>query len=144
MAEVVRSTGMAVEVECSPAGERQRPGDIMIPGWRRGKPLAVDFAITARTTADAPDQIAHTKSVRYNAMCQAEGWTFLPCVGDSFGAVRGEGGRFLKQLCKLKAEKVGKSWPTPQSLFWQGMATCLVRRAAGAIADAWSRGGHIP
>ena len=55
-----------------------------------GKPLAVDFVITERTTTDVPDQIAHNKSLRYTGMCEADGLKFLPCVGDSFGTVCSE------------------------------------------------------
>jgi hypothetical protein len=144
-ANITRSAGMSVEVEASPENERLTPGDILIPGWRNGKPLAIDFSITAQALTSAPDVIAANKTKKYERMCAKEGWKFIPCVGDSFGAVRDVGGKFLTQLCKAKAEKVGKGcWPTPQALFWQAMSTCLLRRAAGAIAEAWAAGAMSP
>ena len=131
---------MAVEVEAAPDGTRRRPGDILIPGWRDGKPLAVDFAITATADLDAADRIAQTKNRAYRGLCLESGRDFTPVVGDAFGAVRADGAVFLGRLCKRLAEKKEKGWPTTQTMFWQTVSTCLVRRAAGAIADAWANG----
>jgi hypothetical protein len=145
VAALARAAGMAVEVEAAPEGQRTRPGDILIPGWRSGRPLAVDFAITAADQVDAADRIAHTKERKYSEVCWREGWQFVPVVGDSFGAVRGAGGKFLSTLCKRVAEKAEPGqWPLPQTLFWQSVSTCLVRRAAGAIAVAWAQSATPP
>ena len=143
MAVLTRSAGMAVEVEMAPEGERRRPGDIFIPGWRNGRPLAVDFAITAINQKDAADRIAHTKERKYSALCEKEGWQFVPVVRDSFGAVREASAKFLSTLCRRVVEKAEPGqWPLPQTLFWQSVSTCLVRqdmrRAAGAIVEAWA------
>jgi len=85
MAEVIRKTGKSVSVEVAPEGERERPGDIWIPGYKDGKATAVDFAISAAMDASAPDRIAFTKSSKYKAMCEKRGWLFRPVVGDGTG-----------------------------------------------------------
>ena len=64
----------------------------------------------------------------------------MPVVGDSFGAVREASAKFLSTLCRRVVEKAEPGqWPLPQTLFWQSVSTCLVRRAAGAIAEAWAQ-----
>ena len=136
---------MAVEVEAAPEGQRRRPGDILIPGWRNGRPVAVDFAITASERVESADRIAHIKEGLYNDVCWKVGWQFVPVVGDSFGAVRGKGAKFLSNLCRRVVEKAEPGqWPLPQTLFWQSVSTCLVRRAAGAIAEAWAHAATPP
>jgi hypothetical protein len=140
MAGIVRKAGMSVNVESSPEGTRSRPGDILIPGWRNGRPIAVDFAIVADLSTDAPDRVAHGKRQLYQHMCEEAGWDFIPVVGDVFGAVRAESEKFLHSLCKQLSEELGPGFPTPQTLFWQSVSTCLIRRAAGGISEAWRRG----
>jgi hypothetical protein len=140
VADAAREAGMAVEVEAAPAGTRRRPGDALIHGYKDGRPTAADFAITAATDPDAADRIAQTKERAYRSMCMEAGWDFVPVVGDAYGAVRAEGAVFLGKLCKRLSEKKEKCWPTTQTMFWQTVTTCLVRRAAGAIADAWAQG----
>ena len=100
----------------------------------------MDFAITAINQKDAADRIAQTKERKYSALCEKEGWQFVPVVGDSFGAVREASAKFLSTLCRRVVEKAEPGqWPLPQTLFWQSVSTCLVRRAAGAIAEAWAQ-----
>lgn len=140
MACIVRMAGKSVKVEVAPEGERVRPGDIWIPGFKDGKPLAVDFAISAAVDPSAPDRIAHTKVQKYKAMCDKKGWLFRPVVGDGYGAVRGEGAAFITNVIKDLTEKVGKSWPAPSTLVWRTVSSCLMRRRAEAIAEAWAHG----
>lgn len=151
MATVVRLAGKEVKIEVAPEGERERPGDIWIPGFKDGKPVAIDFAITTAADPCAADRIAHTKTQKYKVMCERLGWAFKPVVGDGFGAVRGEGAAFLNALAKMLTEKVGKGWPAPSTLMWRTVSTCLMRRRAEAIVEAWGLGltstdleGHPP
>ena len=116
MAEIVRMTGKSVKVEVAPEGERERPGDIWIPGFKDGKAMAVDFAISAAVDPSAPDRIAHTKTKKYKAMCDKKGWLFRPVVGDGYGAVRGEGATFIANIIKDLTAKIGVSLPAPSTL----------------------------
>ena len=107
MADIVRKAGMAVHVEAkADDGTRKRPGDILIPGWRNGKPMAVDFAIIASPNPDAPDRTAHGKRVLYLHACEQAGWEFTPVIGDVYGAVRAESEKFLMSLGKHLAQSL--------------------------------------
>lgn len=134
---------MAVEVEASAPGERTRPGDILIPGWRNGRPLAVDFAIVAEPCASAPDRIAIQKKLRYQDTINQVGWEFQPVVSDVYGAVRG-GMNVLQAISKKYAERKGPGYPSPSTLFWRGVSTSVWRRAGGAIASGWAKGAIPP
>lgn len=141
-ASAVRMAGMAVQIEMGTSETRQRPGDIAIDGWRDGKQIAVDFGITSQQDPTAPDRMAQAKHALYDDLCSRHGKDFVAVIGDSYGAVRGEGGKFLTSLSKKIHEKhKGRSsYPTVLDLFWRGMSTCIIRRAAGAIAAAWEDG----
>jgi hypothetical protein len=140
VAQTVRDAGMSVQIEACAPGERTRPGDILIPGWRKGKTLAVDFAIVTAHNAAEPDLTANKKHLKYDEACTNAGWEFTAAVADSHGAILGEGHRFLAALNKLRAEKIGKGYPAPQEVFWRTISTAVAWRAAGAIAAAWARG----
>jgi hypothetical protein len=140
-AAMVRMAGKEVRIEVGPEDQRVVPGDIFIPSFKDGQALAVDFSITAVMDMRAADRIAEHKVKKYDAICKAKGWVFKPVVADSFGTVRAEGSAFLNILNKTLAEKMGKEgWPSPGTLFWQTVATCLIRRRADAIAEAWAQG----
>jgi hypothetical protein len=140
VAQSVRDAGMAVQVEACAPGERTRPGDILVPGWRNGKPVAVDFAIVTAHNASEPDLTATRKHQKYDEKCTAAGWDFVAAVTDTYGGILGEGQKFLAALCKAQAEKLGKGYPAPQEVFWKSVSTAVIWRAAGAIAAAWAKG----
>ena len=137
--------GMAVQIEAGTSETRQRPGDIAIEGWRNGVKLAVDFGITTLMDASAPDSMAQAKHVAYDSLCARNHMDFTAVIADAYGAVRGEGAKFLNSLSKLIKENAASGeYPTPQDIFWRGMSTAIIRRAAGAIAGAWGRVSSLP
>jgi hypothetical protein len=140
-AAMVRMAGKEVRIEVGPEDQRVVPGDIFIPSFKDGKALAVDFSISAMMDPGAVDRIANIKEKKYSALCKEKGWDFKPVVADGYGAVRAEGSAFLNALSKTLSEKMGnEGWPSPGMQFWQAVSTCLVRRRADAIAEAWAQG----
>jgi hypothetical protein len=140
MADIIRMTGKTVHVEVAPEGKRERPADIFQPVGKDGKPNAIDLAISAAVEPAAPDRIAQTKNIKYKEMCKKMGWNFIPVVGDAYGAVRGDGAAFINSVVKELTQKLGMSWPAPSTMVWRTVTTCLLRRRAEAIAEAWSEG----
>ena len=76
--------------------QARRPADVYIPRWRRGTPMALDFAVTSGMR-DIPSSIRDASSaatsyedykrtyLNTEAACSAEGFAFTPVVCEAVG-----------------------------------------------------------
>ena len=116
---VQASLGPSREPDGLLPGSDERPADLFIPFWHKGKDAAIDFtvvnplqaALVTKVAAEGKAGVlkAHNDKIRkYFTRCEAEGIAFLPIAVDTFGGFHEEGLATLSKLGQQLARGVGK------------------------------------
>ena len=138
--------------------EARRPADVYLPRWRRGVPVALDFAVTSGLRASAVTAAAHDASSTTRAyedfktsyldtqtICINEGFNFIPMVMEAVGGGWGpSANKVFLELAKTKSLLTGDSINTTLTQIHQNLqlvlhkenARALLRRCALTTPDA--------
>ena len=137
--EILRMVGLAVEAEQSPPGQPERPADLLISSWR-GKPLAIDFTVITPTRPSAShmsssttlmDKAAELKIKKSHDICAAAGWTFLPFVADTFGAIRSDARALVSKIIKkFGTRSLLRSEADAGAAIWSAITSAVMARVA--------------
>ena len=137
-----------------------RPGDIFLPNWSQGQPLAADVTVshpsqaTARSSAEGEEtsasrraalKAAEDKVTKHGARCVAAGVQFLPLAVCTYGGWLPEGEKFVGSIAGRIADHTGQSLGVVTSQLWQRLSVALWRtnaqiilhRAPRADCEAW-------
>jgi len=128
--------------------EARRPADVYIPRWRRGAPMALDFAVssglrspstvatslqdggaTNRDYEDFKNSYLDTRNA-----CISDGFSFTPMVAEAVGGGWGpSAAKVFFELAKTKSLISGESKNKILSQFYQTTGTIIHRENARAI-----------
>ena len=121
-----------------------RPADILIAGWDRGKPAALDITVTSPLTpailgessqvAGAAALAAETRKLHVNSpKCLELGWTCIPVAVETYGSWGKEAQEMFSRLSSHLA--ISMSSPKPQVVadIYGRLNITLVRSIARAI-----------
>ena len=105
LAIIGKDAGLTIQVEASEsrAARRQadmRAADVLIHGIDT-RPLAVDVTIDSTNM----DYAAKRKNSKSRDACNAVGWSFMPFVCNTYGAMRADARDLIKKIGKILAEK---------------------------------------
>ncbi len=138
----------ANEVVIPPGGGRvspfalERPADILLIGWDRGRDVAVDITFShplnvtchplsrEKAKRHLPD-VEHAKKSKEGAQCTTVGWGFHPAAFSPWGGM-GPGAKSLWfELAKKLAPDL-QGWPRHQLLreTVEGLSLCMARSTA--------------
>jgi hypothetical protein len=144
---------------------RHRPGDVFLPNWSLGRPLAVDVTVSHPSQANAPNQAegeetsaskraavqaAGAKVRKHGPRCAAAGVDFLPMVVCTFGGWLPEGEKFVSAVARHLADHSGQTQSVVASQLWQRLSITLWRtnariilhRAPSADLEEWDLPGY--
>ncbi len=137
-------------VRCADPAAR-RPGDIYLPRWRRGTPLALDFAVTsgmrnvAAVLPDASTVLTSYEDFKRSHLntafsCSAEGFFFAPVVVEARGGAWGPAAvKVFSELAKAKSMITGEPVATLLTHLYQGLGVILHRENARAALKRMRR-----
>ena len=105
-----------------PSSPSLRPADLLVLGWKAGKPLALDFTVITpalnetpgseiRVAASLLDLACAAKVRRYRAACERDGWSFQPFAADVFGALHPS----ARRIVEVVISKYERQHPYPLS-----------------------------
>ena len=127
-----------------PNGER--PADVLLVGWSRGRDVCVDFTISSPTTLDAhPLSLERAqrhlqdaegeKTNKQKASCEAMGWGHHPAAYSPWGG-QGPAARALLQEATMRATADLEGWPKTQRILElrQGLSITLAREVGRQLA----------
>ena len=125
--------------------EARRPADVFLPRWRRGTPIALDFAVTSglrdvqaciREPSAALTTYEDYKRGHLNTerLCAEDGHAFCPMVMEAVGGAWGPAAvKVFSELAKSKSMLTGESFDILLSQLYQNLGTILRRENARAI-----------
>ena len=127
--------------------EARRPADVFLPRWRRGVPMALDFAVTSglrrsNLAASLQDGSAAVKSYEdyknthldTRATCITEGFNFTPMVVEAVGGGWGPSAtKVFYELAKTKSMLSGELKNQVLSQMYQNLGIILHRENARSI-----------
>ena len=125
--------------------QNRRPADVYIARWRRGTPMALDFAVTSGMR-DIPGSIRDASSAVTSyedfkrtyqdteRACVSEGVAFTPMVVEAVGGAWGPAAsRILSQLAKDKVIQTGENQDKVILQLYQALGVILHRENARAV-----------
>ena len=135
----------------SPSHSNSRPADILVQGWDRGRPAALDVTVTSPLTpaileetsalAGSAAHIAETRKHSANdAKCEELGWVCIPLAVESYGNWGMEALSTLKRLASLIAIYESCIMASVSSELYGHLNLSLVRSVARAIMGRESMG----
>jgi len=125
--------------------EARRPADVYLPRWRRGTPIAFDFAVTSglrniaetmrdpstATTSYEDFKRTHLDTER---LCQADGFDFCPVVVEAVGGAWGPAAtKVLNELAKSKSMMTGEKVDHLRAQLYQNLGVILHRENARSV-----------
>ena len=127
--------------------EARRPADVYLPRWRRGVPMALDFAVTSglrhsNLAASLQDGSAAARSYEdfknthldTRATCIVEGFNFTPIVVEAVGGGWGPSAiKVFYELAKAKSLLSGELKNQVLSQLYQNLGIILHRENARSI-----------
>ncbi len=127
--------------------ESRRPADVYLPRWRRGAPIAPDFAVTsglrqyniAATLQDGASAASSYEDFKNShldtrATCIVEGFHFTPMVVEAVGGGWGPAAtKVFYELAKAKSMLTGEPKNTVLSQLYQNLGIVLHRKNARSI-----------
>ena len=128
--------------------EARRPADVYIPRWRRGAPMALDFAVTsglrsaATITATLQNANATTRDYEDHKnsyldtrnACTSDGFSFTPMVAEAVGGGWGPSAvKVFFELAKTKSLMTGEPKNKILSHFYQSLGLIIHKENARAI-----------
>ena len=163
--EACKAAGLRPWRERTVDATGHRPGDVYLPNWSLGRPLAADVTVSHPSQANATttqaegevsaskraaSQAADAKVRKHGARCSAAGVDFLPLAVCTFGGWLPEGVKFVSAVARRLAEHTGQSQSVVASQLWQRLSVTLWRtnawiiqhRAPRADCEAWDLPGY--
>jgi len=125
--------------------EARRPADVYLPRWRRGTPIAFDFAVTSglrnipETMRDPSTATTSYEDFKRNhldteRLCQADGFDFCPVVVEAVGGAWGPAAtKVLNELAKSKSMITGESVDHLRGQLYQNLGIILHRENARSV-----------
>ena len=121
-----------------------QPADILIAGWDRGKPAALDITVTSTLTPDilgesskmagAAALAAETCKLYSNGpKCLELGWTCIPVAVETYGSWGKEAQAMFLRLSSHLAISMSSHKPTVLADIYDSLNITLVRSIARAI-----------
>lgn len=122
----------------------RRPADVYLPRWRRGTPIALDFAITSglrdipASIQDAASCLTAYEDFKKNHLdtariCSAEGISFAPVIIEALGGACGPTAtKIFAELAKAKAVIAGEPPDRVLTQLHQNLGIILHRENARA------------
>ena len=139
-----------------PSSNARRPADVFLPRWRRGTPIALDFAVTSGLR-DIPASIRDASSaltsyedfkrshLDTDALCNAEGFTFCPMVVEAVGGAWGLAAtKVFNELAKTKSIITGEPVDSLVAQLYQNLGTILHRENARSIVKRMCTSKRTP
>jgi len=136
----------------TPAGDadnsdQRRPADVYIPRWRRGSPVALDFAVTSglreefvSVSEHDPQQVVlqyegyKCAYLNTQQQCLEEGFALTPVVFEAVGGGLGpQGAAVIAELAKTNASASGESADCCAVSILQSLQITLHRENARAL-----------
>jgi len=123
----------------------RRPADVYLPRWRRGLPMALDFAVTSgQRNATASIRDPSTAVASYEAfkrthldterLCSTEGLGFTPMVVEAVGGSWGPAAQgIFAELAKAKSQISGEPAEVLLGHLVQNLGVALHRENARAV-----------
>jgi len=125
--------------------EARRPADVFLPRWRRGTPLALDFAVTSGLR-DIPGSIRDASSavtsyegfkrshLNTERLCSEDGFGFCPMVVEAVGGAWGpSASKVFSELAKAKTILSGESIEQSLKQLYENLGTILQRENARSV-----------
>ena len=122
----------------------RRPADVYLPRWRRGTPIALDFAVTSGLR-DIPATIQDANScltayedfkrshLDTDRLCTEEGLAFAPVIFEASGGACGPtAAKILAELAKAKSIITGEPQDRVLTHLYQSLGIILHRENARA------------
>ena len=125
----------------------RRPADVYLPRWRRGKPAALDLAVTSGLKRDMVERSAETGSAAVTtyedfkrnylateATCQENGLNFIPLICEADGGGWGPAANAVwSELAKHKSAMTGEPNSITATRLLQSLGLILHKENARAI-----------
>ena len=119
-------------------GSDDRPADVLLPHWEKGKDAALDISIVNPLQQALVEQVArdgncgvqhsfNTKVRKYSERCEAEGLAFVPIIVDTFGGWHKDSLDALNKLGRQVGRQTGKEEEETVRQLRQRVAILLVR-----------------
>jgi len=125
--------------------EARRPADVFLPRWRRGTPIALDFAVTSglrdvQACIREPQSALTTYEdfkrghLDTERLCAEDGYAFCPMIMEAVGGAWGSAAvAVFSELAKAKSLLTGESPDALLGELYQNLGTILRRENARAI-----------
>jgi hypothetical protein len=128
--------------------EARRPADVYIPRWRRGAPMALDFAVTSglrsaasitATLQNADATIRDYEDLKNSYLdtrsaCAGDGFSFTPMVAEAVGGGWGPSAvKVFIELAKTKSLMTGEPKNKILSHLYQSLGLIIHKENARAI-----------
>ncbi len=125
--------------------EARRPADVYIPRWRRGMPMALDFACTSglrdiqACIRDPTSPVTSYEGFKRShldteRLCREDGLDFCPMVVEAAGGAWGPAAvGIFTELAKTKALLTGEPVEALLTELYQGLSVILRRENARAL-----------
>eukprot|EP00661_Eupelagonemidae_sp_cell13_P006533 gene6533-1515_t len=148
---LLRSAGVHVQHEPTgllPGAPERRLGDLFLPTWADGRPVAVDFMVTSPMQRDHRHLSAQAGGVAAEAgaaakvadckggstgtadLCAQAGIVFVPLVFETYGGCCASGQVFLKECATFLAENRGEHLSVQTDQLYQLLSITLQRANA--------------
>ena len=129
-----------------PDAQRRRPADVFLPSWEGGRPAALDLAITcpqrqdlralaAQRSGAAAKAYEQTKREYLGtaAQCEAQGFSFVPFVGETSGGWGPSAICTLKAFARASAVRTGVESGVIKTQQLQALGSAVRRSHARAV-----------
>lgn len=124
-------------------GTQNRPADVYLPCWKRGRPAALDITVISTmqkaTIQSAAENQGHAllvaeerKFAAHGATCQAAGISFLPLAIETLGGLSDTTVDTISSIGRLIGQRFGISPPESSRQLFQRLAVSLWRGNATA------------
>ena len=125
--------------------DARRPADVFLPRWRRGTPVALDFAVTSglrdipASLRDASSAVASYEDFKRNhlnteRLCIAEGFSFCPMVVEASGGAWGAAAaKIFNELAKTKSMISGEPAELLLNQLYQNLGIILHHENARSV-----------
>ncbi|KAL5479267.1 hypothetical protein EMCRGX_G022766 [Ephydatia muelleri] len=158
VADFCRQAHLSVRVEAgyglSSDHSNTRPADVLVQGWDRGSPAALDITVTspltpatlrdASSTAGAAAYAAECRKHTANdAKCQELGWACIPLAVETFGNWGMEAQGVFPRLASALGMHQGTSKSWALHTIYSRLNMSLVRSVARSILDETKR-SNVP
>jgi len=122
-------------------GDKRRPADILLPGFKLRQDYALDFAVTSPTqpsmvafaatdSGEAARRYSTSKSSRYEAECAAAKVVYVPMVCETYGGWTQDAVELLETISDRATRREEAKQSTYRREFFQHLSVSLQRNNA--------------